>query len=299
VLTYPPPPPLSQYYSNTRRNRAGRRVRRELRAKGRNLHPNPSVPIQDTTDPQWKGTPLASTQADFEIRRADDRGTTEIGWLHSRHSFSFGRYYDPTRISYRALRVINDDIIAPGGGFGEHGHDHMEIISWMLDGQLTHADSTGPRRTIKPGDVQVMSAGRGIRHSEMNASTTRPAHLIQIWIEPATRDVDPAYDQKNFPAEHRCNDWQLIANSDASPDTIHGSMPIHQDAAVRVADLDEDKTLELVLNEGRFGYLHVAYGSIRIGEAELKAGDAATFEGPVRYEVEADENSELLFFDLA
>lgn len=237
---------------------------------------------------------MTFTQTDFEIRRADDRGTTEIGWLRGRHSFSFNRYYDPSRISYHSLRVLNDDIIAPGRGFGEHGHEHMEIITWVLDGQLAHADSTGTKGTIKPGDVQVMSAGRGIRHSEMNGSKTQPAHLLQIWIEPDTQDLDPAYDQKNFPAEHRCNGWQLIA----SPDARDGSMPIHQDAAVSVADLDKDKTLDLVLNEGRYGYLHVATGSVRIGEAELKAGDAATFEGPVRYEIEADENSKLLFFDL-
>ncbi len=237
---------------------------------------------------------MTSAQTDFDIRRAEDRGTTEIGWLHGRHSFSFNRYYDPTRISYHTLRVLNDDIVKPGRGFGEHGHEHMEIITWVLEGELAHADSTGTRGTIKPGDVQVMSAGRGIRHSEMNASTTHPVHLLQIWIEPATRDLDPAYAQRSFPADGRANKWQLVA----SPDQRDGSLLIHQDAALHIADLDEGRQLEVDLFEGRFGYLHVATGSIRIGEHELKAGDAVSFSGPSEDRIEAIETSQVLLFDL-
>ncbi len=231
---------------------------------------------------------------DFEVRRAEDRGTTEIGWLHGRHSFSFNRYYDPNRISYHTLRVLNDDIVAPGKGFGEHGHEHMEIITWVLKGELAHADSTGTRGTIKPGDVQVMSAGRGIRHSEMNASRTNPVHLLQIWIEPDTRDLDPAYAQKSFPADGRANKWQLVA----SPDQRNDSLLIHQDAALNIADLDEGKQLEIDLLKGRFGYLHVATGSVRFGEHELKAGDALSFAGPSDDVIEAIEHSQVLFFDL-
>ncbi|MCC6907411.1 MAG: pirin family protein [Phycisphaerales bacterium] len=237
---------------------------------------------------------MAIAPSEFEVRQAEDRGTTEIGWLHSRHSFSFGRYYDPTRVSYHGLRVLNDDIVAAGQGFGEHGHDNMEIITWVLEGELAHADSTGTRGTLMPGEAQVMTAGRGIRHSEMNGSSAAPAHFIQIWIEPDQRNLEPAYAQKSFPPDRRHNQWQLIA----SPDERNGSLRIHQDAAVHVADLDEGKRLKIDLVEGRHGYLHVATGCIRFSAAELKAGDAVTFDGPAQLDIEALTNSQVLLFDL-
>lgn len=230
-----------------------------------------------------------------QIRRGDDRGTTQLPWLHSRHSFSFGRYIDRGRINFRALRVLNDDIIAPGGGFGEHGHDNMEIISWMLGGGIAHADSTGTRGVIRPGDVQVMSAGRGIRHSEINASKTDPAHLIQIWIEPAQRDLPPGYQQRAFPLDGRRNRWQAVA----SPDERNGSLRVHQDASLRIADLDGGAKIEVNVEPGRHAYLHLALGRARIDKMELTAGDALTTEGPMRFEIEGIERSQALLFDLA
>ncbi len=238
---------------------------------------------------------MTTTQAEFEIRRANDRGTTDLGWLHSRHSFSFGSYRDPNRMSFRSLRVLNDDVVEPDRGFGEHGHDNMEIISWVLEGELAHEDSTGTRGVIRPGDAQVMTAGRGIRHSEMNASPSDPVHFLQIWIEPASRDLEPAYAQTSFAKAERRNRWQLIASRDGR----EGSIRIQQDALMSVADLEEGGRVDLVLDSNRLGYLHVAFGSARIGGETLSAGDALTLTNPGRLDIEAVEESELLLFDLS
>src|SRR6478672_6188502 len=188
----------------------------------------------------------------FQVRRANDRGTTEIGWLHSRHSFSFGRYYDPRNMGYRSLRVINDDVVEPGTGFGEHGHDNMEIITWVLKGELRHRDSTGTDGVIRPGEVQTMTAGRGIRHSEMNPSASEAVHLLQIWIEPSAYSLTPSYAQKAFSEEGRANQWQLLV----SPGAHDESLQIHQDAKLNVAELDTGKKIELELKENRHGYVH-------------------------------------------
>ncbi len=238
---------------------------------------------------------MTTTQIELDVRRGDERGTTRIGWLHARHSFSFGRYVDPNRSSYRSLRVLNDDVIAGGGGFGEHPHDNMEIISWMLSGALEHEDSSGQRGILRPGDVQVMTAGRGIRHSEMNASPTESANLIQIWIEPAERDVEPAYAQRSFPMSDRRNRWQIVV----SPDGREESLAIRQDAILRIAELDEDRRIDVTLNAERFGYLHLAYGAVRIGRDTLRSGDAITWADSRGIVIEAIEESQLLFFDLA
>jgi quercetin 2,3-dioxygenase len=231
----------------------------------------------------------------IQVRRANDRGTTEIGWLHSRHSFSFGRYYDPRNMGYRSLRVINDDVVEPGTGFGEHGHDNMEIITWVLKGALRHRDSTGTDGVIRPGEVQTMTAGRGIRHSEMNPSNTEAVHLLQIWIEPSALNLTPTYSQKEFADDGRTNRWQLLV----SPDARDGSLQIHQDATLRVAELAPDKQIELALGDKRHGYLHVAYGNVRVGDLALASGDAITLDGPASLEIAANEQSQLLFFDLA
>jgi len=231
----------------------------------------------------------------LDVRRGHDRGTTELPWLHSRHSFSFGRSIDRSRLNFRSLRVLNDDVIAPGGGFGEHGHDNMEIISWMLSGAIAHADSTGTRGVIRPGDVQVMSAGRGIRHSEINASKTEPAHLIQIWIEPAQRDLPPAYQQRPFAEEGRRNRWQVVA----SPDEREESLGIHQDASLSIADLDCGAKIQVNVETGRHAYLHLALGRARIGAMELSAGDAVTVQGPARLEIEGIDRSQAVLFDIA
>lgn len=239
--------------------------------------------------------PTRTSAGVMDVRRANDRGRTDITWLQSWHSFSFGSYFDPDRIAFRALRVLNDDVVRPGRGFGKHGHDNMEIISWVLDGELAHADSTGKEGVLRPGEAQVMSAGSGILHSEKNASNAKPVHFLQIWIEPALRDVKPRYDQKAFPIEGRLGRWQTIA----SPDGRDGSLPIHQDALVQIAELKPGMRLTMNLAEERFGYVHAAFGSLRIGDLTLSAGDAITLAGPVAVMIEASDPSQVLFFDLA
>jgi quercetin 2,3-dioxygenase len=231
----------------------------------------------------------------FQVRLGRERGTTEIGWLHSYHSFSFGRYYDPNNMGYRSLRVINDDIVEPGGGFGEHGHDNMEIITWVIKGTLRHADSTGTDGEIRPGEVQTMTAGRGIRHSEINPSSSEAVHLLQIWIEPNQLNLPPSYSQKAFAESGRRDQWQVLA----SPDERNGSLQIHQDAILSVAELGRGTSTSISLGNDRHGYLHVAFGNIRVGETTLVRGDALTFAGAASLEIAASENSQMLFFDLA
>ena len=238
---------------------------------------------------------MTTIQTESKIHRGDDRGATSVGWLHARHSFSFGRYHDPDRMSFRSLRVLNDDVIAGGGGFGQHPHDNMEIISWMLKGALAHQDISGGRGVIRPGDVQVMTAGRGIQHSEMNASQTEPANLIQIWIEPAERDLEPAYAQRSFSKKDRRNQWQVVVSADGRED----SLVIHQDAILSIAELEEGRRLDLALNTDRHGYLHLAFGAVRIGDHTLRTGDSMTWVGARELVVEALQESQLLFFDLA
>jgi redox-sensitive bicupin YhaK (pirin superfamily) len=238
---------------------------------------------------------MTTATKQFTVRPASQRGRTEIGWLHSWHSFSFGRYYDPNNMGYRTLRVINDDIIEPRGGFGEHGHDNMEIITWIINGELRHGDSTGADDVIRPGEVQAMTAGRGIRHSEVNPSATEAVHLIQIWIEPDRANLEPSYRQKKFDQSGRANQWQSIA----SPDGRADSMVIHQDATLSVAELSTAKRLTASLDAGRHGYLHVAYGAVQVGDTKLTGGDAITFDGETSLGIAASEDSQLLFFDLA
>ena len=180
---------------------------------------------------------MSTATNSLTIRRAEDRGKTELRWLHGRHSFSFGRYYDPNNLGYRSLRVINDDIVEPASGFGEHGHDNMEILTWVLEGTLHHRDSTGTDGDLRPGELQAMTAGRGIRHSEVNDSPTERVHLLQIWIEPDTLNLTPAYAQKPFPREGRRGQWQMLA----SPDGRDDSMRIHQDAILSVAELGRER----------------------------------------------------------
>ncbi len=229
------------------------------------------------------------------IRRGDDRGKTAMGWLHSRHSFSFGGYYDPQNMGYRSLRVINDDVVAPGGGFGEHGHDNMEILTWVLEGSLRHGDSLGHDRLLVPGELQRMSAGSGIRHSEHNGSSRDKVHFLQIWIEPDRVDVAPAYDQQMFDAADRRNRWQTLASDDGRD----GSMRIHQDAVVRVADLAAGAAVDLGVQAQRRAYVHVAFGAVRVGGQTLAAGDAFTVEETGGLTLVGVEPAQVLWFDLA
>jgi len=240
---------------------------------------------------------MSTTIPNLEIRRAADRGKTRIGWLDSAHSFSFGRYFDPDRAGYRSLRVINDDRIAPGTGFGEHGHDNMEIITWMLDGSLRHGDSLANSRTLTPGEVQVMSAGSGIRHSEFNDSDTDAAHLLQVWITPKSRDIEPRYDQRTIGAHARHNRFAPIA-SGVEAHQADGALPIHQDAAVFVADLDAGASASHEIADGRAAYMHIATGKVELAGHTLDAGDAAIIEQPGEIEVKGINAAQVMLFDL-
>ncbi len=238
---------------------------------------------------------MSTTTNSLAIRRAEDRGKTELRWLHGRHSFSFGRYYDPENLGYRLLRVINDDVIEPSSGFGEHGHKNMEILTWVLEGTLRHRDSTGSDGELRPGELQAMTAGRGIHHSEVNDSPTDRVHLLQIWIEPDKLHLPPEYTQKAFEREGRRGKWQVLA----SPDGRYESLRIHQDAVLNVAEVGSGQQVTLNLAPNRYAYVHIAYGSVQVEQTTLTSGDAITFSGPEKLTVTASEESQLLYFDLA
>lgn len=230
----------------------------------------------------------------LEIRKSEDRGVAEHGWLSSRHSFSFASYHDPQHMGFGPLRVINEDRVQGGGGFGAHGHNDMEIISYVLGGALEHKDSMGTGSTIRYGSVQRMSAGSGVMHSEFNHSRTEPVHFLQIWILPNERGLEPSYEEKHFDRESKTGQWRLIA----SPDGREGSVRIHQDAALYASILDGNDTLNFTLANGRRGYLHIALGAATINGVPLKAGDALKITDETAIEVSEAENAELLLFDL-
>src|SRR5215469_14340634 len=193
-----------------------------------------------------------------EIRRSHERGHADHGWLKSFHTFSFADYFDPEHIEFGPLRVINEDRVAPGAGFGTHGHRDMEIISYVLAGELAHKDSMGNGSTIRPGDVQRMSAGTGVQHSEFNPSRVDPVHFLQIWIQPSQRGITPSYEEKAFPVQEKRGRLRLIA----SPDRAQGSVLIHQDARVYAGLFDADERAALTIEPGRRVYVHVARGKI-------------------------------------
>ena len=229
----------------------------------------------------------------IELRRAGERGHANHGWLDSYHSFSFADYYDPRHMGFGPLRVINEDRVKPGEGFGTHGHRDMEIISYVLEGALAHEDSMGNGSTIVPGDVQRMSAGTGVRHSEYNHDQAGVTHFLQIWIEPARAGIAPSYEQKHFaPAEKRGR-LRLIA----SPDGRDGSVTIHQDALVYAGLFDGDERARLPLAPGRKAYVHVARGKARVNGEPLGAGDALKTDAAA-IEIEGGEKAEVLVFDL-
>ena len=229
-----------------------------------------------------------------QIRRGNLRGKADLGWLKARHSFSFGQYYDPSNIRFATLRVLNEDVIAPGGGFPEHGHDNMEILTWVLEGALEHSDNLGHKQLLQPGELQVMSAGTGIRHSEFNASQTEPVHLLQIWMMPADRDTEPRYEQKMFDAENRLNQWDTLAAGRAGA----GPLIIGQDAELKVVDLEAGHVITASVATGREGYLHMAKGQASLAGTPLAAGDAATFSSNDEVTLAASEDSQFLLFDL-
>lgn len=231
------------------------------------------------------------------FRPAGERGHADRGWLNSWFTFSFADYHDPAHMGFRALRVINDDVIAPGKGFGAHAHRDMEIITYMLSGRLAHKDSTGERHVIGPNTVQAMSAGTGIVHSEFNASDSEPSHSLQIWIEPAAEDVEPSYQQISFSPAERRNRFRLLAG----PVRHDGSAVIHQDVSVYAAEVAPGDTLHRTVAPGRFAWVHVARGSILLNGQKLAAGDGAAISDETELAFTADGTApaEFLFFDLA
>ena len=228
------------------------------------------------------------------VRKAEARGHAHHGWLDTWHTFSFADYYDPREMGYGALRVINDDKVEPGQGFGMHGHRDMEIITYVLEGALEHKDSMGNGSTIRPGNVQRMSAGTGVRHSEFNPSRAERVHLLQIWIEPKITGVRPSYEEKEFGPADKKGKLRLIA----SPDGRDGSVTIHQDALVYAALLDGNDAITHALAPGRRAYLHVARGALKVNGIELKGGDGAKIAGESRLELGEARQAEVLLFDL-
>jgi redox-sensitive bicupin YhaK (pirin superfamily) len=228
----------------------------------------------------------------IQIRKADQRGHFDHGWLDTYHTFSFADYYDPDFMGFRALRVINEDRVEPGRGFGTHSHRDMEIVTYVLEGELQHRDSMGTGSIIRPGEVQRMSAGTGVLHSEVNPSRDRPVHLLQIWILPERSGLRPEYEQKNFPAEERNGKLRLVA----SPDGADGSLTIHQDTRLLAGSLG-DKPVRYDFRPGRYGWLQVARGSVDVNGQKLEAGDGAAIEDE-RTLTLSGKGAEVLLFDL-
>ncbi len=229
------------------------------------------------------------------IRKSQDRGHANHGWLDSYHSFSFAEYYDPAYMGYGTLRVINEDVIAEGTGFGMHAHRDMEIVTYILSGQLRHQDSMGNTSVIGPGDVQRMTAGSGVRHSEFNASKNEAVHLLQIWILPAEMHLPPSYEERHFSANEKRNQWRLIV----SPDGTDDSIMIHQNTRLYASKLDKEMTLDMPILHGHQNYLQLASGTILLNDIELNAGDAVMIENESKVMITASGNAELLWFDLA
>ena len=228
------------------------------------------------------------------IRRGSERGHARHGWLESYHSFSFADYHDPAHMGYSALRVINEDRVQPGTGFGTHGHRDMEIISYVLEGALAHQDSMGNGSTIVPGDVQRMSAGRGVTHSEFNHEKNATTHFLQIWIEPSARGIAPGYEQKHFDVAAKRGRLRLVA----SPEGADGSVTIHQDARVYAGLFDGAERATHPLAPGRKAYLHLARGRLTVNGIPLEAGDAAKLEAVAEIVLQQGAGAEALLFDL-
>ena len=230
----------------------------------------------------------------LQIRHSEERGAANHGWLNSHHSFSFGSYHDPKHMGFGPLLVINEDRVTPGQGFGTHGHRDMEIISYVLDGALEHKDSMGTGSVLHYGDVQRMSAGNGVRHSEFNHSATDGLHFLQIWIQPNVTGIPPSYEEKHFTPESKRGKLRLIASSDGR----QGSVLIHQDAAIYASILQEGEQAEHGLDEGRLAYVHLIRGSLVVNGTPLKAGDALKLTQEAAVTITQPEDAEFLLFDL-
>jgi len=240
---------------------------------------------------------VAGAKREIEVnalRKSSERGFADHGWLKSFHTFSFAGYYDPMNMGFGPLRVINEDRVAPGQGFGKHPHRDMEIISYVLDGELEHKDSMGTGSVIRPGDVQRMSAGTGVFHSEYNPSPKNSVHFLQIWIEPDELGIKPSYEQKFFSPEEKRGKLRLLA----SPDGREGSVKIHQDACIYAALIDGDERVSHKLAAGRKAYVHIARGTATVNGLPLGSGDALKTEGESEVVIEQGEDAEVLLFDL-
>lgn len=228
------------------------------------------------------------------IRKAEERGLGRTNWLDSRHTFSFANYYDPDEIGFSDLLVINDDVVQPKGGFGTHPHRDMEIFSYVLDGELEHRDSMGVGSINRPGDIQMMSAGTGIYHSEFNASDTETLRFLQIWIVPDRQGVTPRYNQKHFPLEEKRGTFRLVI----SPDNEEGTLPVYQDVKVYAGLFDGDESAELVLPPNRYAYVHVARGRVSVNGKVMREGDGARVRNESSLKFDNGEGAEVLVFDL-
>jgi redox-sensitive bicupin YhaK (pirin superfamily) len=229
------------------------------------------------------------------VRPAEERGVANFGWLDSRHTFSFGHYYDPRHMGIGALRVINDDRVAPGGGFDTHSHQDMEIISYVLEGAMEHQDSIGTGSVIRPGDVQRMTAGTGIAHSEFNHSRTEPVHFLQIWIVPERKGLEPGYEQKTFPLEERRGKARLVASRDGRD----GSLTVHQDIDLYTSVLEAGDEVAIALRPERSAWVQVARGAVTLNGTGLKEGDGAAVFDTATLTLTSDTGGEVLVFDLA
>jgi hypothetical protein len=228
------------------------------------------------------------------IRKSKDRGVAEYGWLHSRHTFSFGDYYDPKHMGFGPLRVINEDQVQPGRGFDTHGHRDMEILSYVLEGALEHKDSMGNGSVIRPGDVQRMSAGTGVRHSEFNPSDSELVHFLQIWILPERNGAAPGYEQLHFSRAEKRGRLRLVG----SPDGRDGSVTIHRDVSLYATLLEDGESVSHELDNGRKAWVQVARGTVELGDEELNAGDGVAIEGPHLLTLRGRSDTEALLFDM-
>ena len=231
----------------------------------------------------------------IKVRPAGERGASSVGWLESHHTFSFNRYYDPNQMGFRELRVINEDTVAPGMGFGTHSHSEMEILSYVVEGRLAHKDSTGTSAVIRPGEMQRMTAGTGVSHSEFNPSQTEATHFLQIWIQPEREGLEPGYEQREFPIEERRGRLRLVASRDGSD----GSVTIHQDVKLYDALLSATDEVAYQLDADRHAWIQVVRGAVTVNGTPLSVSDGAAISEETSLSIKASEDSEILLFDLA
>lgn len=231
----------------------------------------------------------------IRVRKAEERGHADHGWLDTYHTFSFAGYQDPEHVHFRTLRVMNEDVVQPGQGFGTHPHRDMEIVTYVLEGALEHKDSMGNGEVLRAGEFQRMSAGTGITHSEFNPSTTEPVHLYQIWLFPESKGIEPSYEQKQFPVSEQQNQLRLVA----SPEAEAGSLRIHQDARVYLSQIEAEQTVTYELAEGRHAWLQVLRGSVLLNDVALDVSDGAAVSDTRNLKIQATDDAEIMLFDLS